>query len=152
MADCSTWIACICDSIVRDVIRRSHTKCAGCQSSMSSPLLHRHETQGLLEKLDENFEETRIYMIGIIPKLYEQFQHLISTDAEKDRETFYEAAKCFLLSATSRSIFYGQFVNAAYDETIRDAFKPKRRYKRKKSALEKLVDDLDITRDSQIDI
>ena len=137
------WMACLSDSLARDVLRRARAKCAGCQSGMSSPMLHKHETQNLLEKFEENFEEARLYTIGIIPKLYNQFQHLLphSTDLEKDKQVYEESANCFLLAATSRSIYYGQFVNGATDKITRDAFKPIRRTKRpRNSKFQELLD------------
>ena len=126
------WMSCISDSIIRDVLRRSRSNCAACQSGMSSPALHKHEILSLLEKIQEHFEETRLYMIGIIPKLYDQFQHLLphSPDPAKDREMYHESARCFLLSATANSIFYGQYVTGVTDQITREAFKPVRRCKR----------------------
>ena len=144
----NVWFACLSDSLVRDVLRRSKAKCAGCQSSMSSPLLHRHETMNLLEKLEENFEEARIYNTGIISKLYEQFQHLLphSTDLAKDKQIYHESANCFLLTVTARSIFYGQYINGNTDKITRDAFKPVRRCKRpKKTNFDQLLKDLEMS-------
>ena len=144
----NVWFACLSDSLVRDVLRRSKAKCAGCQSGMSSPMLHRHETQNLLEKLEENFEEARIYNTGIIPKLYEQFQHLLphSTDLAKDKQIYHESANCFLLTVTARSIFYGQYINGNTDKITRDAFKPVRRCKRpKKTNFDQLLKDLEMS-------
>ena len=147
------WMACLSDSLVRDVIRRSKAKCAGCQSGMSSPILHKHETQNLLEKLNENFEEARIYNMGTISKLYERFQHLLphSTDLTKDKEVYHESANYFLMTATAHSIFYGQYINGNTDNITRDAFKPVRRSKRpKKSLYDQLMEDLDISEISNV--
>ena len=126
------WMSCISDSLIRDVLRRSRSNCAACQSDMSAPALHKHEILSLLEKIQEHFEETRLYMIGIIPKLYDQFQHLLphSPDLVKDKETYQESAKYFLLSATANSIFYGQYITGVTDQITREAFKPVRRCKR----------------------
>ena len=111
-------------------------------------MMHKHEAQSLLEKMEENFEEARIYLIGVLPKLYQQFQHLLahSTDLQKDEATYLECAHYFIRTSTARSIYFGQFVNGHTDQLTREAFKPIRRTKKVKklTPFEQLVEDLEL--------
>ena len=115
---------------------------------MASPMLHKHEAQSLLDKVDENFEEARIYLIGILPRLYKQFQHILnhSNDAQRDEAHYLESARYFIQSSTARSIYFGQFTDGTLDQMTREAFKPIRRSKRVKTEqveppLEQLVEE-----------
>ena len=128
----NVWIAFITDSVARDVIKRSIKKCPGCKSKLGSPLLHLHEQQSLLDKLEAYFSETQGYLLKNLNQLYDQFKDYLqhSDDLNKDRECYLDAARNFLLYSTSHSIIYGMFVNAVSDQTVKQVYSRKRKAKK----------------------
>ena len=125
----NVWIAFLTDNIARDVLKRSIKNCPGCKDKLGSPLLHLHEQESLLQKLVTHFKESQGYFLKNINQLYDQFEdHLQhSDDAGKDRESYTDAARHFLLHSTSHSIMYGLFVNAATDPIIKRGYKSGKR-------------------------
>ena len=119
------WIAYLAEKIIRGVIETSKKKCPGCRSKFHSPLLHLHEQQSLLDKLQAYFEEVRGHTITLIPKLYESFQAKLihSEDRAKDAACYIDSARHFLLHSTACSIYYGRYMNEFVDAQIHEEFK-----------------------------
>ena len=120
----NVWIAFLTDNVARDVIKRSLRNCPGCKAKLGSPLLHLHEQDSLLRKLETHFDESQGFLLKNLDKLYDQFKdHLQhSDDLKKDRELYINTGRHFLLHSTSHSIIYGLYVNPYTDPVVKQGY------------------------------
>ena len=119
-----TWVAFLCESIVRRACQKTLENCPACKSKLKSPILHLHEQLALLEKIKIYFEEIRGAILHDISKYYDCMSSNLphSDDKKKDKLLYINIGRNFLITATADSIYYGRFVDEHNDCYIDEQF------------------------------
>lgn len=122
------WLAYLCEHIVRDAVNLAKDHCLGCKESKYSPLLHLHEQTSLLDKIRTYFEEIRGRVLSTLPDIYDRFKKQLAhtTDLEKDKESYVDSARKFLLTITPDAVYFGRYIDEMTDSVLNDGFKIKK--------------------------
>ena len=118
------WIGFLSEQIVRQAVELTLIKCPGCEDKMYSPLLHLHHQLSLLDKIRTYFEEIRGSLLPTISALYDRFKEKLphSDDLDKDKDTYINNGRFFLISITSEALYYGRYLNEMNDSYINEGF------------------------------
>ena len=123
-----TWIAYLCEQIIRQSNENCISNCPGCNDKLHSPILHLHEQLSLLDKLKTYFGEVRGTILHDIESYYTVFENKLphSDNKQKDKLIYINVARSFLITATAESLYFGRFLDESNDGFINEAFTKKK--------------------------
>ena len=123
-----TWIAFLCEHVVRQSCQKAIANCPACTNKLTSPLLHLHEQLSLLDKIRNYFEEIRGLILHDLETHYNKFSTKLphSDDKKKDKLIYLNIARNFLLTATSDSIYFGRYLDEYNDSFINEGLATKK--------------------------
>ena len=92
----------------------------GCKDNMKSPLLHLHNQQSLLEKIQQHFEPVRGEALNSLTNLYKNIESKLphSEDKKKDMAIYCNVGRNFLITCSPQTIYYGRYVTELNDSFI----------------------------------
>ena len=128
-----TWIAYLCELLVRQSCQKAITNCPACTNKLNSPLLHLHEQLSLLDKIRSYFNELRGIILQDLQVYYDRIANKLphSDDKKKDMMIYINIARHFLLTSSADSIYFGRYLDEHNDSFINDEFVVKRAKKQK---------------------
>ena len=110
------WKSFIVACFVKRTLELAIEECTGCQDSRLSPLLHVHQTTGLLKKLIIFFDRIKTELCSNIEQLLSQYQHRFNIcDFELE---YTEVALIFLKNLTPNTLYYGRYITIDNDLNI----------------------------------
>ena len=115
------WKSFIVANFIKRTLEVAIEECKGCQDSKLSPLLHAHQTTGLLTKLEIFFEQIRIELCDTIENVYIHYQNKFeaSTSIPTIAQCFEHINEglTFLKNINPNSLYYGRYI--AIDDDIK---------------------------------
>ena len=127
------WLGYLSGLLVQRCIKLSILRCPGCNDKHKSPLLHLHQQQSLLDKINIHVNEVKDVLFSTIDELYDVAKHKIpqSGDQSKDKEIYTNNGRCFLQTLNAESLYYGRYLCGENDFIINELLLQKPSKKRK---------------------
>ncbi len=116
----SEWLGYLAENIIQKCLSLSFDECSGCKDNMKSPLLHLHNQQSLLEKIQHHFEPVRGETLNSLTTLYKNIESKLphSEDKKKDLMIYCNVGRHFLITCSPQVIYYGRYVTELNDSFI----------------------------------
>ena len=123
-----TWIAYLCEQIIRQSTANCISNCPGCNDKLYSSILHLHEQLSLLDKLKNYFGEVRGSILHDIESHYTVFESKLphSDNKQKDKLIYINIGRSFLITATAESVYFGRYLDECNDGFINEVFTKKK--------------------------
>ena len=110
------WNSYIVGCFIKRTLELSLQECKACKESRYSPLLHAHQSHGLLRKVSIFFDVVKTELHNNIKKVYLEYQKKFPTpDPGVD---YISEGKIFLLNLTVFSVCYGGYITEENDLKI----------------------------------
>ncbi len=127
------WIGYLSEIIVQKCVSLSLVDCPGCKDKMKSDLLHLHNQQSLLQKLQNYFEPARADVLNSLTNHYKAIAEKLphSDDKKKDMMIYCNLGRQFLITCSPEAMYYGRYINQTNDAFIDELLTEKKKGKAK---------------------